>query len=278
MKKKIIHYRNKKIKIKAVIAVDYAGQPCNWKSLHSLKKKYNFQLVNDNCHSIGSKYLNSNKYAVKYADVVTQSFHAVKNITTGEGGAILTNSKLIFSKINLLRNHGIDKNILNNRKLPWFKNMKILGYNYRLTDIQSALGSSQISRLDKFINKRREIANKYNKAFSKIKNLTVPKEEKYSYHSYHLYPLLINFKNLKKNKIDFYNLFKKNNILLQTHYVPIYYHSYYKKYKKNISKNFKNTEFFFKNIFSLPLYPELKEKYQKKVIKLVIKFVNDNVK
>ncbi len=278
LENKLKFYKNKKKRVKAVIAVDYAGHPCNWKELFRLKRKYNFQLVNDNCHALGSKYLNSQKYAAKFADVVTQSFHAVKNITTGEGGAIITNSKIIDSKIVLLRNHGINSNIISNKKLPWFKNMQTLGFNYRLTDIQSALGSSQLNRVDSFIKKRRRLAFNYNKAFSKFKNINIPNEEYGSYHSYHLYPLLIDFKKLKKNKVDFYNYFKKNNIILQTHYVPIYYHSFYKKFKKNKNQNFKNTEYFFKNVFSLPLYPELKENTQKRIIKFVIKFVNDNVK
>ena len=149
-------------KVSAVIGVDYSGSPCDWVELRYLANKYSFKLINDNCHAIGSKYKDDRGYAAKYADIVTHSYHAVKNITTGEGGAIFTNSKKIAEKINILKTHGIEKKT--NRH--WLYEMEKLGFNYRLTDFQSALGITQLSKLNKFVMKKRKNAKKYDISFS----------------------------------------------------------------------------------------------------------------
>ena len=252
----------KKKNIKAVIVVDYAGHPADWESFYFLKKKYKFVLVNDNCHALGSKLNNDKAYSSKFADIVTQSFHPVKQITTGEGGAIITNNKKIYSKCLLLRNHGIKRN-----KEKWRSySMSELGFNYRISDINCALGSSQISRLSKIIKRKREIAQLYNK---KIKNdfLQLPVEKQNVYHSYHLYPLLIDFKKLKISKDSFIQEMSKKDITLQVHYKPIHLQNYYKNkygFKKN---DFKIAENFYSKEVSLPIYYGLKTKDQIKVIK-----------
>ena len=251
-------------KIKAVIAVDYAGNPCDWKSLRFLANKYSFTLINDNCHAIGSKYRNSSKYAIKYADFVTHSYHAVKNITTGEGGAILTNLKSYKDKFDQLRSHGVEKN--NKKDVgPWYYEMKKLGFNYRLTDIQCALGINQLESLNFRIRKRRVLAKNYDKAFKNIENFKIPKTLHGRQSSYHLYPLQFNFKKKKISKISFFKKMKKKNINLQVHYIPIYKQPYYKKYNFK-KKNYPNSENFYQNVFSIPIYPELKNKDQKFII------------
>ena len=252
----------KKKNIKAVIVVDYAGHPADWESFYFLKKKYKFVLVNDNCHALGSKLNNDKAYSSKFADIVTQSFHPVKQITTGEGGAIITNNKKIYSKCLLLRNHGIKRN----KEKWWSYSMSELGFNYRISDINCALGSSQISRLSKIIKRKREIAQLYNK---KIKNdfLQLPVEKQNVYHSYHLYPLLIDFKKLKISKDSFIQEMSKKDITLQVHYKPIHLQNYYKNkygFKKN---DFKIAENFYSKEVSLPIYYDLKTKDQIKVIK-----------
>jgi UDP-4-amino-4,6-dideoxy-N-acetyl-beta-L-altrosamine transaminase len=252
----------KKKNIKAVIVVDYAGHPADWESFYFLKKKYKFVLVNDNCHALGSKLNNDKAYSSKFADIVTQSFHPVKQITTGEGGAIITNNKKIYSKCLLLRNHGIKRN----KEKWWSYSMSELGFNYRISDINCALGSSQISRLSKIIKRKREIAQLYNK---KIKNdfLQLPVEKQNVYHSYHLYPLLIDFKKLKISKDSFIQEMSKKDITLQVHYKPIHLQNYYKNkygFKKN---DFKIAENFYSKEVSLPIYYGLKTKDQIKVIK-----------
>ena len=140
-------------KVHTVIATDYAGFPCDWLKLKKLSRKYKFRLLNDNCHALGSTYNNSTRYACKYADIVTQSYHPVKNFTTAEGGAVLTNSKKYFDKIKHLISHGIERN----KNKYWMYDIKNLGYNYRLSEVHSALGVSQIKKLNKFVIRRQKI-------------------------------------------------------------------------------------------------------------------------
>ena len=162
LEKKIKILKKQKKRLAGIIATDYAGQPCDWKALKLIGKKYNLRLINDNCHAIGASFYKNKKYACKYADIVTQSYHPVKNITTGEGGSILTNSKTLDGKIKLLRSHGVIKK---KNKLPWSYEMQVLGFNYRLSDVNCALGISQLKKINKFIKKRQVIAKIYDKAF-----------------------------------------------------------------------------------------------------------------
>ena len=269
---KLEHKLKKDNKIKAVIAVDYAGNICDWKSLNFLARKYNIKLINDNCHAIGSMYNDSIKYASQFADIVTQSYHPVKAITTAEGGSILTNNKKIYENISLLKNHGIIRNKNLSKKFgAWFYSIKKLGYNYRLSDIQCALGISQLKRLNQFILARRKIAKIYDKAFSNTSKLQIPQVREKCYHSYHLYPLLIDFKKTRINKKKFFAKLQSNGIYTQVHYIPIHYHEYYKK-KFNFKKgDFPNSEDFYNKEMSLPIYPLLKKKYVFKVIDNIIK-------
>ena len=264
--------KNKKIKknAKAIIATDYAGHPCDWKSLNYLANKYNLVLINDNCHSMGSSYLNKKNYAIKYADFVVQSYHAVKNFTCGEGGSILTNNKEKYEKIKLLRNHGIERNKNKyNQKGLWFYDMLSLGSNYRLTDMQAALGISQIKKLDKFVSYRRKKAMFYREYLKKIDFVSTPSENKDVKHSYHLYPVLINFKKLKKNKQEMFRYFKQNKINLQMHYIPTYKFSFYKKMFKYDRRKYPNSENFYQNSFSLPIFYGMKNLDQIKVINVL---------
>lgn len=248
-------------KIKVIIVVDYAGHPADWKDLAFLKKKYGVTLINDNCHALGAKIDNNKYYAIKFADIVTQSFHPVKHITTGEGGAVITNNKDIYEKVKILRNHGIERNrsIQKNKGL-WFYKMSHLGFNYRLSDINCSLGNSQLKSVNKFIKRRRLIAKKYKFLLKDIKNIILPSEKKGFYHSYHLYPIRINFKKIKLDKKIFFKKMKDLGILLQVHYIPIYKHPYYKKKYSIKEKNFPISENFYNEVVSLPMYYSLSEK------------------
>ena len=225
------HIRNGR-NVKAVIAVDYAGHPCDWKSLLKISNKYDIKLINDNCHAMGASYFNDSKYATEYADVVTQSFHPVKHITSGEGGALITNNRELISKAYILRSHGMEKvsNSGNNSKIePWYYEMNELGYNYRITDFQCALGSNQLLKLSQFLKKRKLIAEKYDSAFSNLDFFQIPKANENIGHAYHLYPLCISYSNLQKNKSDFFKYLQNENISLQVHYIPIHLQPYYSK-------------------------------------------------
>ncbi len=264
--------------IKAIIGVDYAGHPCDWKSLNYLKKKYRIWLINDNCHAMGSKIDGSLKYASKYCDIVTQSYHPVKSFTTGEGGSILTNIKDINEKIQKFRNHGMEKNSkISNRFGIWRYQVDKFGYNYRLTDIQCALGISQLAKLNKFIKKRRGIASFYDQEFKKNKFLSIPKVKKGFTHSYHLYPLLIDFKSLKLDKKIFFKEMLKKKLKLQVHYTPLYKQKFLKHLKFE-SKNFPITEQFYEKEVSIPIFYNLGKSTQKKIIFSINNYLDKYVK
>lgn len=265
-----LEYKLKKDKkIKAIIAVDYAGYPNNWKELNFLKKKYGLFLINDNCHAIGAEIKNDIGYAVKFADLVTQSYHPVKNITTGEGGSVLTNNFELYKKINLLRNHGIIRSTSMIKQIgPWHYDVKNFGFNFRMTDIQSALGISQLEKLENFLKKRRKIADFYNKSLSNLSYLKVPYVSKDILHAYHLYPVLIDFKKTGITKKDFFKKMAKAGIFLQTHYIPVYKLSFMKKYNFN-KKNYPCAEAFYSMEVSMPIYYSLSKSQISNVVKKI---------
>lgn len=276
LEEKIIAYKKIGTKIKAVIGVDYAGLPCDWFKLKELANKYNFQLVNDNCHALGAEINEDIGYACKYADIVNMSFHPVKHITTGEGGALLTNNEALENKIKLLRTHGITKNE-NDFKLKnknpigsWYYEMQELGFNYRITDFQCALGIAQLKKLNKFIKRRREIADYYNNIFSKNDRFIIPNVPEHFKHSYHLYPLQINFAELKISKKAFFERLKEKNINLQVHYIPVHLQPFYRKKFGFKEGDFPIAEKFYENEISIPIYPTLKKNDLKYICKEII--------
>ena len=271
LKIKLNDLKKKGKKIHTLIATDYAGQQSDWPKLRDLSRKYKFKLINDNCHAIGAKISNDQKYAVKYADLVCHSYHPVKNITTGEGGSVLTNNRKLFKKINILRSHGIVKN----KKQPWKYSINELGYNYRLTDIQSALGISQLKKLKYFINRKKKIAKIYDNKFKNIDIFEIPKVQSNVSHSYHLYPLKIKFDKLKISKDQLLIKLRSKGINLQVHYIPIYHHKLYKIKNKF---NFPNTEIFFNQAVSLPIYFSLRDSQVKLVIKTILKIIFTKLK
>ena len=251
--------------------MDYAGHPNDWKNLRWLANKYNFYLINDCCHSIGSKINNDIGYAVKYADFVSYSFHPVKAITTGEGGAILTNKKAFKTKLDLFRNNFMEKD---NSNLPWFYKIEKPGFNFRLSDINCALGISQLSKLNSFVIKRRRIAKLYNSLFKNDERFQIPIEKKGFYHSYHLYPLLIDFKKIKIDKKKLFLELEKRNINLQVHYIPIHSQPYYKRKYKIRKNELLNVENFYNKEISLPIFPSLSIETAKYVASCILKLCN----
>ena len=260
--------RDKKKKIKAAVITDFGGQPAQWEKFYALKKKYKIILINDNCHAMGSSIKLDKGYATKYADFATLSFHPVKAITTGEGGAILTNNKKMNEKAALLREHGIVRK--NGRH--WDYKVFNLGYNFRLPDLNCALGISQLRKLKKFVERRKKISAIYDNLFSDKEKFIIPKKIKNTVNSYHLYPILINLKKIKKTKEKIIKEFLKNKIKLQVHYIPINTQPFYKK-KYGLNKNnYKNSIIFFKSCVSLPIYYDLNDRqinYIKKICKKI---------
>lgn len=258
---KLIFYASQNKKVKAVVAVDYAGHPCDWSALKSLKDKYGFQLVNDFCHALGAEYKNDIAYAVKYADAVNLSFHPVKHITTGEGGAVLTNNESLDKKIKTLRTHGMtkDESVLEKNDGPWYYEMHEPGFNYRITDFQCALGMKQLEKLVMFIDKRRKIAKYYDEGFSKDERFIYPKVSPESKHAYHLYPLQIKFDELQISKKIFFANLKEKNIIGQVHYIPVHLQPYYRNKFGFTEGNFPEAEKFYQREISIPMYPSLEE-------------------
>lgn len=256
--------------IKALFAVSFSGNMLNQKKIKELKEKYKIIILEDNAHSIGAKQGTIKAGSCKYSDISIFSFHPVKNLTTGEGGAITTNSRKLYDKLLLLRNHGMKSNP---QKAPWFYDMEELGFNYRLTDISCALGISQLKKLDSFLYLRRSKAQKYNEAFLDeefIKPLYLFSNES----AYHLYVVNIYFDKIKIDKKEFVLKMKEKNIGLQFHYIPINKQLYYKKLGYG-DESTPIMDEYNKTAISLPLYPSLSEDEQNYVIKTILSLINE---
>jgi len=255
-------------KTKIIIPVHYGGLPCNMEKIRKIADKHNLIVIEDACHALGSEYQKTKTGDCAYSDMSIFSLHPVKHITTGEGGVITTNSKAFYEKLLLLRTHGITKasnKLINEKEGPWYHEMQELGFNYRITDLQCALGISQLKRASRFIKKRIEIAKRYNNAFSKNKNIQIITPSKKLKNAYHLY--IIKAKD-QKTRFNLFNYLKENDILCQVHYIPVYLHPYYQKlgYKKNLCPM---AEKFYERIISIPIYPRLKKSEQNSVIKTI---------
>lgn len=260
-------------KTKAVIAVDFTGQAVQIDEIRDICNRYNLIFIEDAAHSIGTKY--KNKMVGSLADLTTFSFHPVKTITSGEGGAILTNSESFYKKMLLFRSHGItrDQEIISQHPFHGYNEQIELGYNYRMTDFQAALGLSQLKKIHIFSQRRSEIVKKYNEAFSKISQLAIQKEIPESDTTRHLYIIRIESDTLKVDRNEIYKALNAENVGLQVHYVPVYYHPYYKKlgYKKGLCPN---AEKLYEEIITIPLYYSLTDDDIESIIDAVKKVVN----
>lgn len=242
---------------KAIIPVHYSGHPVDLEKIAKISKKYNLITIEDAAHALGAEYKGEKLGNCKYSDMTILSFHPVKHITTGEGGAVLTNRKDLYEKLIALRTHGIVKENFEyyDEKYDgaWYYEMQYLGFNYRITDFQCALGISQMKKLDFFVKRRREIAEIYNQSLSNIEEVTIPKEKEYSKSSYHLYPIRVKDK-IKRKKV--FEFLRNKNIGVQVHYIPVYFHPYYRRlgYKQGLCPLAE--DFYYREI-SIPMYPSL---------------------
>jgi len=223
--------------------------------------RYDLQLVDDACHAMGGMYGATKIGSCSHSDVSTLSFHPVKHITTGEGGSILTNNADIAQKVARLRSHGTvrGKERIKDWEGPWQYDMTELGYNYRLTDLQCALGLSQIRKLDAFVQRRRTLAQYYNQLFSGSEFFRSPTEKEGVTHSYHLYVVRADFQRMRVSRSELFTGCKKNNVLLQVHYRPVVLNSYYRNRAINVGaeERLPVSMAYYRQAVSLPMYPQL---------------------
>lgn len=255
-------------KTKAIIPVHFTGQPVDLEAIHDLAKKYNLIVIEDAAHALGAKY--KGKKIGALSDMTMFSFHPVKHITTGEGGIITTNNEELYKKLLQFRSHGItrDKNLLKENHGPWYYDMQFLGYNYRMTDIQAALGVSQMTKLDQFISRRKEIVKQYNEAFSKIDEIITPYQFPNCDSSWHLYIIQFNFDKLKTNRMTIFEELIKLNIGVNVHYIPVHTLSYYQQLGYKIG-SLPKAEALYERIITLPLFPKMTDNDVQDVIKAV---------
>jgi len=249
---------------KIVVAVDFAGQPCDWQALRKLANEYGFFLIDDASHAIGSRYLGSPIGSGEYADITVFSFHPVKIITTAEGGMVLTNNTNIAKHLHRLRSHGITRDP-SEMTMPadgaWCYQQIELGLNYRMTDIQAALGSSQLSRIDEFVVERRRLARQYDEELKSC-SLTIPYQHPDTFSAYHLYPIVLD--DLTK-RLFVFNTLRAAGIGVNVHYIPVHTQPYYQALG-HCPGDYPAAEYYYSGTISLPLYPSLTDDEQNYVI------------
>ena len=254
--------------IKSIYAVSFSGRMLNQEKLKYLKETYNIKILEDNAHSIGAIYNGIKSGSCVNSDCGIFSFHPVKHLTTAEGGAITTNSKEIYEKLLVLRAHGMVKTP---DMKPWEYEMQELGFNYRMTDIQCALGLSQLNKQIDFLERRYEIAKTYDKAFENT--LVKPLYTFDGKSSYHLYVVQVDFTKLKISKVELFNKLKEKNIGIQVHYIPINKQPYYIALGYG-NENTPVMDKYYEECFSLPMYPLLSDDEQKYVIRTLFDLLN----
>lgn len=240
-------------KTRAILPVHYAGQPCDMEAIKEIAKEHNLFVIEDAAHAIGAEY--EGRKIGTIGDLTVFSFHAAKNIVTGEGGVVTTDNEELYKKLLLLRSHGIDKSTMQRygASAGYEYDMKVLARNYRITDVQCAIGLTQLRRFNEFFSRRQKIVEMYNKALSKIPEITLPFVSPNVRHGWHIYTILLN----DVDRDAFFKEMKSKNIGVNVHYIPVYRHTYYKNRFNINPKDFPITEDIFKRIVTLPLFPKM---------------------
>ena len=273
---------------KAIIPVHFAGQSCDMDAIRQIvntaEKKYGHKIyvIEDACHALGSLYKKKKVGSCAFSDMTVMSFHPVKHITTGEGGVVLTNDEGLLKKLRLSRSHGITSDPCEfvNHDLafrsapsdsgstvnPWYYEQIALGYNYRITDIQCALGLSQLKKLARFRKRRREIVNQYNACFKDLGFIQIPFEDSSCDSNFHLYVLLFDFEKMDIERARFMLELQQKGIQTQVHYIPIYLQPFYRKHFGTNPGDCPTAEQYYKNCLSIPLYPAMTDEDIEKVI------------
>jgi len=259
-------------KTKAIIAVDFAGHPADLDEINEIAKRRSLIVIEDAAHALGAAY--KGRRIGSISDITVFSFHPVKHITTGEGGMVVTNNEEFYEKLRLFVTHGItkEKNRLINYDGPWYYEMQELGYNYRLTDFQCALGISQLGKLGKFLKRRREIAAHYNENLKEIEEIILPTERENMISAWHLYIIRLKLDKLNASRREIFEALRAENIGVQVHYIPVYWQPYYQKlgYKRGLCPN---AEGYYEEAITLPIFPAMSGNDVEDVVKAVKKVI-----
>jgi len=267
LERKLIQAKQENKLPKVVIPVHFAGQSCNMKKIHFLSQEYGFKIIEDASHAIGGKYLEKSIGGCQYSDITVFSFHPVKIITTAEGGLATTNSKELAEKMRLFRSHGItrDKSLMTrDPDGDWYYQQVGLGFNYRMTELQAALGISQMQRLDEFVAKRHILQERYDLLLSDLP-IIEPYQDKDNYSALHLYPIQIDLNKVSKNREQIFNVLRENGIGVNVHYIPIHTQPYYLQFGFR-EGDFPNSESYYNRTISIPLFHTMTAEQQDEVL------------
>lgn len=270
LEKKLIKAKEVDKLPKVVVPVHFAGQSCDMKRIHQLAQEYGFKIVEDASHAIGSQYMNRPVGGCHYSDITVFSFHPVKIVTTAEGGLATTNSSDLAEKMSLLKSHGIlrdSSRMAKNSGAAWYYQQVELGYNYRMTELQAALGVSQMKRLDEFVAKRHALQQRYDDLLVGLP-IIKPYQSPDSYSALHLYPIQLELKKLGKTRNQIFNEFRENGIGVNVHYIPVHTQPYYENLGFKYG-DFPNAEDYYSRVISIPLYQDLNIDKQNKIIAVI---------
>lgn len=255
---------------KIVIPVHLTGQPCDMAAIYALGQKYGFKIIEDASHAIGGKYKNEAIGNCRYSDITVFSFHPVKIITTAEGGMAVTNNSALATKLELLRSHGITRNpelMTQEMDGPWYYQQVALGFNYRMTDLQAALGASQMTRLEQYVAKRHEIADRYNRLLADLP-ITLPWQHPDSYNAYHLYVIRLQLAKIQPSHRQVFEALRAKDIMVNLHYIPVHTQPYYQNMGFK-SGDYPEAEQYYREAISIPMHPTLTEQEQDFVVQSI---------